>query len=208
LTNGNDASKRGNKRYILNKETSSKGNTPPIQDEQKCTNVFMPRKRCRESLHNSLPDRRAQAWPFPTQPDRIISPQKRKNEKGPPITSVGQTVYYMGTKVGIADCPTNVATDTNQVVAPSPNTMEGITPTLTSHKHVPIKGIMRAPSSQASMPRGNRLYTNGNGPDDFSQDSPVRGWGIGQSKLVVADSVTETKTGRRVGCGAPSKDSN
>jgi hypothetical protein len=57
------------------------------------------------------------------------------------------------------------------------------------------------------MPRGNRLNTNGNGPDDFGWDSPVRGWGIGQSKLVVADSVKEAETGRREGCGAPSEDS-
>jgi hypothetical protein len=57
------------------------------------------------------------------------------------------------------------------------------------------------------MPRGNRLYTNGNGPNDFGWDSPVRGWGAGQTKLVVADSATEAETGQRVGCGAPSEDS-
>jgi hypothetical protein len=66
---------------------------------------------------------------------------------------------------------------------------------------------MRASSSRASMPRGNRLNTNGNGPDDLGRDSPVRGWGTGQSKLVVADSVTEAETGQRVGRGAPSEDS-
>jgi hypothetical protein len=58
------------------------------------------------------------------------------------------------------------------------------------------------------MPRRNRLNANGNGPDDFSQDSPARGWGAGQSKLVIADSVTETETGRHVGRGAPSEDSS
>jgi hypothetical protein len=57
------------------------------------------------------------------------------------------------------------------------------------------------------MPRGNGLNTNGNGPDDISRDSPARGWGVGQSKLVVADSATEAETGRRAGCGAPSEDS-
>jgi hypothetical protein len=57
------------------------------------------------------------------------------------------------------------------------------------------------------MPRGNRLNTNGNGPDDFGRDSPVRGWGAGQSKLVEVDSATEAETGRHAGCGAPFKDS-
>jgi hypothetical protein len=57
------------------------------------------------------------------------------------------------------------------------------------------------------MPRRNRLNTNGNGPDDFGWDSPVRGWGAGQTKLVVANLATEAETGRRAGCGAPSEDS-
>jgi hypothetical protein len=57
------------------------------------------------------------------------------------------------------------------------------------------------------MPRRNRLNTNGNGPDDFGRDSPVRGWGTGRTKLVVADSATEAETGRRAGCGAPPEDS-
>jgi hypothetical protein len=56
------------------------------------------------------------------------------------------------------------------------------------------------------MPRGNGLNTNGNGPDDFGRDSPVRGWGAGQTKLVVTDSATEAETGWRAGCGAPSED--
>jgi hypothetical protein len=57
------------------------------------------------------------------------------------------------------------------------------------------------------MPRRNRLNANGNGPDDFGRDSPVRGWGAGWTKLVVADSAKEAETGRRAGCGAPSEDS-
>jgi hypothetical protein len=113
----------------------------------------------------------------------------------------------MGTRVGIVDSPTNDATVTNQVAVLSLTTMEDITPTSTTHKHVPITGIMRASSFQASMPRRNRLNTNGNGPDTFGRDSPVRGWGAGQSKLVVADSAAKAETGRRTGCGASSKDS-
>jgi hypothetical protein len=179
-----------------------------MQNEQTCTNIYVPRKRHRESLRNSLLDWRAQVWPSPTRPDHTTSPQKRKNEKGPPVTGAGRTACHMGTRVGIADCLTNIATGTNQVVVPSPTTMEDITPTLTTCKHVPITGIMRASSSQASMPRRDRLNSNGNGPNDFSQDSPVRGWGAGRSKLVVADSVTETETGRRMGCRALSEDSS
>jgi hypothetical protein len=57
------------------------------------------------------------------------------------------------------------------------------------------------------MPRRNRLNTNGNGPNAFGRDSPVQGWGAGQSKLVVADSAAEAETGWRVGCGVPSEDS-
>jgi hypothetical protein len=207
LTNGSVDLKRGNKRYILNEETSSTGNTPPMENEQTYTNVFVPRKRRCESLRDSLLDQRAQVWPSPTQPGHTTSPQKRKNEKGPPVTGAGRTAYYMGTRVEIADCPTNVATSTNQVVVPSPTTMEGITPTSTTCKHVPITGIMRASSSQASMPKRNRPNTNGNGPNNFGRDSPVRGWGAGQSKLVVADSATEAETGRRAGSGAPFEDS-
>jgi hypothetical protein len=85
--------------------------------------------------------------------------------------------------------------------------MEGITPTSTTRERAPITGIMRASSSRANMPRRNRLNTNGNGPNDLGWDSPVRGWGTGRLKLVVADSVTEAETGRRAGCGAPSEDS-
>jgi hypothetical protein len=85
--------------------------------------------------------------------------------------------------------------------------MEDITPTSTTRKRVPITGIMRASSSWVSMPRRNRLNTNGNGPDDFSRDSPVRGWGTGQLKLVVADSAREAEMGQRMGCGALSEDS-
>jgi hypothetical protein len=178
-----------------------------MENERMCTNVFMPRKRHRESLRDSLLDRRAQVWPSPTRPNHTTFPQRRKNEKGPPVTGAGRTACYMGTRVEIVDCPTNVATGTNQVVVPSLTTMEGITPTLITCKHVPITGIMRASSSQVSMPRRNRPNTNGNGPGDFGRDSPVRGWGAGQSKLVVADSTTEVEMGRRAGCGAPFEDS-
>jgi hypothetical protein len=65
------------------------------------------------------------------------------------------------------DSPINVATGTNPADAPSPNTMEGIIPSSITPEHVPIMGIMRASSSQANMPRRNRLNTNGNGPDDL-----------------------------------------
>jgi hypothetical protein len=85
--------------------------------------------------------------------------------------------------------------------------MEVTTPISITRKHIPITGIMRASSSRASMPRGDRLNTNGNGPDDFGRDSLVRGWGASQTKLVVADSVTEAETGWCAGCGAPSEDS-
>jgi hypothetical protein len=179
-----------------------------MQNERTCTNVFVPRKRRRGSFRDSLLNQRAQVWASPTRPDHTTSPQRRKNEKGPPVTGAGRTACCTGIRAEIADCLTNVAIDTNQVVVPSLNTMEGITLTSITHKHVPITGIMRASSSQASMPRRNRLNTNGNGPDDFSWDSPVRGWGAGQSKLVVADSVIETEMRRRKGCGAPSEDSS
>jgi hypothetical protein len=113
----------------------------------------------------------------------------------------------MGTRVGIVDCPTNVATDTNLDAVPFPNIMEGITSSLITLGPVPITGIMRASFSRVSMPRRNGLNTNGNGPDDFGWDGPVRGWGAGQLKLVVADSATEAETGQCAGCGAPSEDS-
>jgi hypothetical protein len=112
-TNGNDVSKRGNKRCISNEGTSSKGNTPRMQDERISINVFAPQKWHRESLHDSLIDRRARAWPSPTQPDHTLSWQKRKDEKGPPVTGAGRTAYCTDTRVGIVDSPTNVAIDIN-----------------------------------------------------------------------------------------------
>jgi hypothetical protein len=63
-------------------------------------------------------------------------------------------------------------------------------------------GIMRASSSLASMPRRNRLNTNGNGPDAFGRDSPVRGMGHWSDKIGVADSATEAETGQRTGSRA------
>jgi hypothetical protein len=85
--------------------------------------------------------------------------------------------------------------------------MEGITPSSITPERVPITGIMRASSSRANMPRGNRLNTNENGPEDFGRDGPVRGWGTSQLNLVVADSAAEAETGRHAGCRAPSEDS-
>jgi hypothetical protein len=204
---GKDASKRESKRYTSNEGISSKRSTPPTHDGPKSTNDFMQRKQHRESLHDSLLVRRAQVWPSPTRHDRTISPPKRKNEKGPPATGADHPACCTDTRVETAASPTNDAIGINQVAAPSPNTMEDITPTSTTRKHVPITGIMRASSSWASMPRRNRPNTNGNGPDDFGRDSPVWGWGAGQTKLVVAGSATEAETGRRVGCGALPEDS-
>jgi hypothetical protein len=85
--------------------------------------------------------------------------------------------------------------------------MEGITPSLTTPKPVPITRIMRTSSSLASMPRRKRLNTNGNGPDAFGRDSPVRRMVHWSDEIGVVDSVTETETGRHEGCGAPFEDS-
>jgi hypothetical protein len=85
--------------------------------------------------------------------------------------------------------------------------MEGTTPFSTTPKPVPITGIMKTSSSLASMPRRNRLNTNGNGPDAFGRDSPVRRMVHWPDEIGVADSVTETEMGRCAGCGALSEDS-
>jgi hypothetical protein len=68
-------------------------------------------------------------------------------------------------------------------------------------------GIMRTSSSLASMPRRNRLNTNGNGPDAFGRDSPVWRMVHWSDEIGVVDSVTETETGQCEGCGVPSEDS-
>jgi hypothetical protein len=154
-----------------------------------------------------LLNQRARVWRSLTRPNLTNTPRNWKDKKGPPVTGVGRTACYTGTRVGIVVSPTNVATDTDQVVVPSPTTMEGIIPSLTTPKHVPIMRIMRVSFSQASMPRRSRLNTNGNGPDNFGWDSPVRGWGAGQSKLVVANSATEAEMGWHAGCRVPSEDS-
>jgi hypothetical protein len=66
---------------------------------------------------------------------------------------------------------------------------------------------MRTSSSLASMPRRNRLNTNGNGPDAFGRDSPVWRMVHWSDEIGEADSVTATETRWCEGCGAPSKDS-
>jgi hypothetical protein len=81
--------------------------------------------------------------------------------------------------------------------------MEGIIRSSTVPMPVPIMGIMRASSSLASMPRRNRLNTNGNGPDAFGRDSPVWGMGHWSDKIGVADLATEAETGQRAGSRAP-----
>jgi hypothetical protein len=133
--------------------------------------------------------------------------QSRKDEKGPPVIGAGRTVCCTDTRVGTAPCPTNIATALNQGNVSSPTTTEGTILSSTTQQHVPITGIMRVSSSQANMPRRNRLNPNGNGPDDFDRDSLVRGWGAGQLKLVVANSAAKAEMGQRAGCGAPSEDS-
>jgi hypothetical protein len=81
--------------------------------------------------------------------------------------------------------------------------MEGTIPSSTTLKPVPITGIMRTSSSLASMPRRNRLNTNGNGPDTFGQDSPVRRMVHWADEIGIVGLATEAETERRVGSGVP-----
>jgi hypothetical protein len=62
---------------------------------------------------------------------------------------------------------------------------------------------MRASSSLVSMPRRNRLNTNGNGPNAFSRDSPVWRMVHWSDEIGEVGSATEAEMGRRVGSGAP-----
>jgi hypothetical protein len=52
------------------------------------------------------------------------------------------------------------------------------------------------------MPERLRL-NNGNGPDAFGRDSPVRGLGHWSDKIGAAGSATEAETEQRAGSGAP-----
>jgi hypothetical protein len=149
----------------------------------------------------------AQACRSPTLPNLTTTHLRQKDEKGLSVIGAVRQVSCTDTRARIVCSPTNVATDSNQDGASSPTTMEGIIRSLTPPKPVPITGIMRMSSSPASMPRRNRLNTNENGPNAFGWDSPVQGWGTGQMNLVVADSVTEAETRRRMGCGVLSEDS-
>jgi hypothetical protein len=79
--------------------------------------------------------------------------------------------------------------------------MEGIICSSIAPKPVPITGIMRTSSSPASMPRRNRLKTNGNGPNTFGQDSPVWRMVHWSDEIGVAGLVTEAEMERRVGSG-------
>jgi hypothetical protein len=62
---------------------------------------------------------------------------------------------------------------------------------------------MRTSSSLASMPRRNRLNTNGNGPDGFGQDSPVQRMVHWADEIGVAGSATEAETRWHMGSGTP-----
>jgi hypothetical protein len=99
--------------------------------------------------------------------------------------------------------PINVAIDSNQGDVSSQTTTEGTTHSSTPPKPAPIMGIMRMSSSLASMPRRNRLNTNGNGPDEFGWDSSVWRMVHWSDEIGVAGSATEAETERRAGSGAP-----
>jgi hypothetical protein len=148
-----------------------------------------------------------QACRSPVLPDPMTTHLQQKDKKGSPVIGAGRRVSCTDTKARIADSLTNIAIDSNQDNALSQTTTEGTIPSLTTPKPVPITGIMRTSSSLASMPRRNRLNPNGNGPDAFDQDSPVQRMVHWSDEIGVADSVTETETGQRVGCRAPSEDS-
>jgi hypothetical protein len=53
------------------------------------------------------------------------------------------------------------------------------------------------------MPRRDRLNTNGNGPNAFGRDSPVRRIGHWSDEIGIAGSATEAEMGRCTGRGAP-----
>jgi hypothetical protein len=108
----------------------------------------------------------------------------------------------MDIRAGIVDSPINVVSGSSLDGVSSRTTMEGITHSSTTQKPVPIMGIMRILSSLANMPRGNRLNTNGNGPNTFGQDSPVRRLGHWSDEIGAMGSVTEAETGQHAGSGA------
>jgi hypothetical protein len=196
--------KQGSERFTSNVETLYKRNATRMPDKWRLTNASVPQKwRCvlSRDLYNTP---KGQACPSPTRLDPINIHSDQKDKKGPPVIGAARPASCMDTRAGIVDSPINVAINLNLDGASSQTTMEGTIPSLITQRPVPITGIMRASSSWASMPRGNRLNPNGNGPNAFGRDSPVWGWGAGQMKLVIVDSATEAETGWHMGSGVPS----
>jgi hypothetical protein len=205
--NGRSVSKQESKLSIWNKGILSKRNVLPIPDKWKFTNASKPRKqRCVLSQDwYDIPTDQACLSPAP--PDPTATHLHQKDKKGLPVIGVGQQVSCMDTRARIVHSPINAVTNSNQDDVSSQTTTEGTIRSSTSPKPAPIMGIMRMSSFPASMPRRNRLNTNGNGPDAFGRDSPVRRMVHWSDEIGVAGSVTETEIGRCKGSGVPSEDS-
>jgi hypothetical protein len=121
-----------------------------------------------------------------------------------PINVIGveAAACYMGTKARTVPCPTNVAIPLPQEDVWYPPTTMGTTRLSTVPKPAPTKATTKGPSSVASMPEQIRL-NNGNGPDAFSQDSPVWGLGHWSDEIGAAGSATEAEMEQCMGSGAP-----
>jgi hypothetical protein len=205
--NGKNGSKQKNERSTLNEETLYNRSGLPTLDKRKCINVYERQKRRRVSSQGSYDVPTDHPCLSPAQSDHTNIHLRQKDEKGFPVIGVRQQASCMVTKARIAPSPINDATDSNQGDVSSQTTTEDTIRSSTPLKPVPITGIIRTSSSLASMPRRNRLNTNGNGPDVFGWNSPVQRMVHWSDEIGVADSVTETETGWHEGCGAPSKDS-
>jgi hypothetical protein len=200
--NGKNVSRQESELSIWNEGTSYKRNMPPIPNKQTFTNVSEPRKQRRILSQGSyiVPMDQVCRSRAPLGP--TISHLHQKDEKGLPVTGVGRRVSCTDIRAKTVHSPINIATNSNQGSASSRTTMEGIIPSSITLKPVPIMGIMRTSSSLVSMPRRNRLNTNGNGPDAFGQNSPVRRMVHWSDEIGETGSVTEAETERRVGSGA------
>jgi hypothetical protein len=175
---------------------------PPTPDKRRSINDSEQRKQRHTSSPSSQVTPKDQAWHSRIQCNPIPTQLHQKDKKGPPVIGADRAVSCMNTRARTVPSPINVATNLSWDGVSSLTIMMGITCSSTTPKHVPTKGTMRESFSLVSMPRRNGLK-NGNGPDAFSRNSPVRGLGHWSDEIGTVGLAAEAEMERCTGSGVP-----
>jgi hypothetical protein len=199
---GRSISQNESKTSTSNKGTSFKESRVPSLGKQKFINAYGKQKWHHDSPLICTTATKDQGWPSHDQCNPTHTQPNPNDDMPTNVTSVGVVACCTGTRVRIAPYPTNVATPSPQGDVSYPTTTVGIIRLWNTPKPTPTKGTIKGKSSVASMSEGIRL-NNGNGPDTFGRDSPVRWMGHWSDGIGAAGSATEAEMERHAGKGAP-----